>query len=148
MSSSELYPGRPPVLDTEQLDEIVRLKAQGISDAKIAAVYRVSGQTIARHLRSPYAQDKLQLWREVIRNAILRGIAEGGVTQAMGVMEQAAKDRDAKSVDAAARAIMNLEKTAASASGEAKRVEMTGKDGAPVQLDVRALIAKLVEHHQ
>ena len=42
---------------------------------------------------------------------------------------------------------MNLEKTAASASGESKKLEMTGKDGAPLAIDVRALIAKIVEHH-
>jgi len=147
VSSSELHPGRPPVIDLDQLDEIVKFKAQGISDKKLAALFGVSPQTIARHLKSPYAQDKLATWREIIRSAILRGIAEGGVDQVTGVMKQAATDKDAKAVDAAARALMNLEKTAASASGESKKLEMTGKDGAPLQLDVRALIAKIVEHH-
>lgn len=148
LTSSELHPGRPSVIDLDQLDEIVKFKAQGISDRKLADLFGVSAQTIGRHLKSPYAQEKLATWREIIRSAMLRGIAEGGVDQVLGVMKQAASDGDAKSVDAAARALMNLEKTGASASGESKKVEMTGKDGAPLQIDVRALIAKIVEHNQ
>ena len=147
MTSSERYPGAPPAIDPEDLDEIVKFKAQGKTDRQLAMLYGVAPNTIARHLKSPAAQEKLATWREVIRNALLRGIAEGGVTMALQVMKDAANEGDAKSVDAAARAVMNLEKTAASASGEARRVEMTGKDGAPLQVDVRALIAKIIEHH-
>lgn len=147
VTSSELHPGRPPAIDLDTLDEIVKFKAQGVSDRKLADLYGVSPQTIGRHLKSPYAQDKLATWREVIRSVVLRRTAEGVADAVFNVIDQAAKDHDAKAVDAASRAAMNLEKTAASASGESKKVEMTGKDGAPLQVDVRALIAKLVEHN-
>ena len=51
----------------------------------------------------------------------------------------------AKDVDAATRALLNLEKASASASGEAKKVEMTGPEGQPLQLDVRAIIARATQ---
>lgn len=138
--------GRPPALDPDTIDEVVKFKAQGISDRKLAELYGVSPHTIARYLKSPQAQEKLATWREVIRTALLRGIAEGAVSQGLSVMKKAADDNDAKSFDAGARAVMNLEKTAASAAGEAKKVDMTvGGNGQPV--DVRALIASFVEHH-
>ena len=140
-------PGRPMAIDLDQLDELVKFKAQGVSDRKLAALYGVDPSTIGRHLKSPYAQEKLATWREIIRSALLRGIAEGGVDQVMGVLKKASSDEDAKAVDAAARAMMNLEKTAASASGESKKVEMTGKDGAPLTLDIRAMIASIVAHN-
>ena len=140
-------PGRPMAIDLDQLDELVKFKAQGVSDRKLAALYGVNPSTIGRHLKSPYAQEKLATWREIIRSTILRGIAEGGVDQVMGVLKEAAMNKDAKAIDAAARAAMNLEKTAASASGESKKVEMTGKDGAPLALDIRAMIASIVAHN-
>ena len=140
-------PGRPVAIDLDQLDELVKFKAQGVSDRKLAALYGVNPSTIGRHLKSPYAQEKLATWREIIRSTILRGIAEGGVDQVMGVLKEAAMNKDAKAIDAAARAAMNLEKTAASASGESKKVEMTGKDGAPLALDIRAMIASIVAHN-
>lgn len=146
LSTGPAGAGRPPALDEDQLDVVVRLKAQGISDRQIALAHGVSGHTIARHLKSPQAQEKLAYWREIVRAAILQGIAEGGVTQALKVLKKASEDEDAKGVDAGARALMNLEKTAASAAGEAKKVDMTvGGSGQPV--DVRALIASFVEHH-
>ena len=87
MTSSERYPGAPPAIDPDDLDEIVKFKAQGKTDRQLAMLYGVAPNTIARHLKSPAAQEKLATWREVIRNALLRGIAEGAVDQGMRVME-------------------------------------------------------------
>ena len=148
MTSSERFPGRPPALESSQLDEAVKFKAQGVSDQQIATLYGVSPQTIARHLKSPQAQEKLAMWREVIRTALLRGIAEGGVTQGLAVLKKAADDNDSKGFDAAARGLMNMEKTAASASGETKKLEVSGAGGQPLQVDVRALIASFVDHNK
>ena len=61
----------------------------------------------------------------------------------LAVLKKAAEGDNAKDFDAAARGLMNLEKTAASASGESKRVEVSGQGGGPLQVDVRALIAQL-----
>jgi hypothetical protein len=48
----------------------------------------------------------------------------------------------AKDFDAATRGLLNLEKAATSASGEAKKVEMTGPGGEPLQIDIRAILAR------
>ena len=88
------------------------------------------------------------MWRDVIRSALLKGIAEGGVNHGLNVLKKAAEAEDSKGFDAAARGLMNLEKTAASASGETKKLEVSGANGQPLQVDVRALIASFVDHNK
>jgi hypothetical protein len=66
----------------------------------------------------------------------------GLVKKVADAVEQA---ETAKDVDAASRALMNLEKTSASVSGEAKKVELTGTEGQPLQIDVRAILARVTD---
>lgn len=133
--------GRPHVLDPDDLNEIVKLKAQGVTNATLAKIQGVSLATIGRYLKSPEAQEKLDEYRGIIRHAILRGTSEGLVDIAVNRIKEA---ETAKEFDAATRGLLNLEKAATSASGEAKKVELSGADGQPLQLDVRAILARAI----
>jgi hypothetical protein len=81
----------------------------------------------------------LEEYRGIIRHAILRGTSEGLVDIAVNRIKEA---ETAKDFDAATRGLLNLEKAATSASGEAKKVEMTGPGGEPLQIDIRAILAR------
>ena len=141
MTNDEHKPGRPFSLTAEQISEIVKLKAQGYPQTAIAKLHGVSPPTISRYLKSPEALAELAEWREIFRHAMLQRTA--GLVDKVA---NAVRDADgAKDVDAATRALLNLEKASASASGEAKKLEMTGPEGQPLQLDVRAIIARATQ---
>ena len=131
--------GRPHALSPDDVNEIIKLKAQGVTNATLAKIQGVSVATIGRYLKSPEAQEKLDEYRGIIRHAILRGTSEGLVDIAVNRIKEA---ETAKDFDAATRGLLNLEKAATSASGEAKKVEMTGPGGEPLQIDIRAILAR------
>lgn len=131
--------GRPPAITPDELSEIVKLKAQGVPNTTLAKIQGVSVATIGRYLKSPEAQEKLDEYRGIIRHAILRGTSEGLVDIAVNRIKEA---ETAKDFDAATRGLLNLEKAATSASGEAKKLEMTGPGGEPLQIDIRAILAR------
>ena len=131
--------GRPASITPDELSEIVKLKAQGVPNTTLAKIQGVSVATIGRYLKSPEAQEKLDEYRGIIRHAILRGTSEGLVDIAVNRIKEA---ETAKDFDAATRGLLNLEKAATSASGEAKKVEMTGPGGEPLQIDIRAILAR------
>lgn len=128
-------------LTPDDVNEIIKLKAQGVTNATLAKIQGVSVATIGRYLKSPEAQEKLDEYRGIIRHAILRGTSEGLVDIAVTRIREA---ESAKDFDAATRGLLNLEKTATSASGEAKKLEMTGPGGEPLQIDVRAILARAI----
>ena len=133
--------GRPFSLTPDQISEVVKLKAMGYPQTALAKLHGVSPPTISRYLKSPEALAELAEWREIFRHQMLQRTA--GLVDKVA---NAVKDADgAKNVDAATRALLNLEKASASASGEAKRVEMTGPEGAPMQFDIRAILARAVQ---
>jgi len=134
--------GRPPALSVKEIQEILKLKAMGVTNEAIAQVHNVHPATIGRYLKSPEAQEILTEYRDIIRHVILQRTAEGLVNKVADTLRDAEGARD---VDAAARALMNLEKTSASASGEAKKVEMTGEGGKPLEIDVRAILARATQ---
>ena len=129
------------------LDHILELKAQGVSQKDIAKVYQVSPLTISRWLKSPVAQERLMYYRSLFKQVILQR-GEGSISKVYNVVDKMADEYDAKGLDAATRAVMNLEKTTASASGEAKQVEVSGPGGQPLQIDVRAIIAQIIAHNE
>lgn len=131
--------GRPHALSPDDVNEIIKLKAQGVTNTTLAKIQGVSVATIGRYLKSPEAQEKLDEYRGIIRHAILRGTSEGLVDIAVTRIREA---ESAKEFDAATRGLLNLEKAATSASGEAKKVEMTGPGGEPLQIDIRAILAR------
>lgn len=140
--------GREPALQGADLDRLVAERAQRTPLRECAEKMGVSIATVNRYLTRPDVQEQLQTYREIIKRTMLERTHAGVVHGAFDVVEQAITDRDAKGLDAATRAVMNLEKVSASASGEGRKVELTGAGGGPVNLDVRALIASIVAHNE
>lgn len=143
-TSSE--PGRPYTPALQDLDIIIAQVAQRIPLREVAKRHGVSPSTINRYVRRPEAQELLETYRAIIKQTLLERTVQGVVHGAFDVVEGAIKDKNAKDLDAATRALMNLEKMSASASGEGRKVELTGKDGGPIQVDARAIIADLLAH--
>ena len=129
----------------EQIEEFIRLKATGHGSREISKLYNVSHTTICLHLKTPESQAKLQVWREIIKRTLLQSTAEGLAAGAAELMQKCITGGDAKGTDAASRALLNLEKTSASAAGEGRKVEVSGPEGQPLQIDVRAILAQLAQ---
>src|SRR5574342_628215 len=142
MQVMSAQPGRPHALTVKEVQEVVKLKAMGVSNEAIAQVHNVHPATIGRYLKSPEALELLTEYRDIIRYIILQRSAERLVNKVADAVEHAETPKD---IDAATRALMNLEKTSASASGEAKKVEMTGSDGQPLAIDIRAILARATD---
>jgi predicted transcriptional regulator len=133
--------GRPPAITRSMLSKIVELKSLGYANVDIARLFNVSPPTVSRALRSPEAIEEMEDLRLTFRVALSERVP-GLVKKVADAVEQA---ETAKDVDAASRALMNLEKTSASVSGEAKKVELTGTEGQPLQIDVRAILARVTD---
>lgn len=137
--------GRPNALSSSQVDRAVVMLAAGFPQHEVAQTFGVARQTIWKYMKSPEAQEQLQAWRDQIKTTIIRRAAEGTVARAFDMADRALKDDNQKGFDATTRGIAALEKATASASGEGRKVEVSGPDGGPVGVDVRALIGALVE---
>lgn len=134
-------------LTQSQTDEMIRLRASGVDSRAISRVFDVSKTTVLNYLKSQDAKDKLLLLRESIKHIVMQRTASELMDGAAGVAAEMIKQTDAKGLDAATRAIMNLEKASSSASGENKKIEISGEAGQPITVDVRALIGQIVAHH-
>ena len=89
------------------------------------------------YLAKPEAQDALTAARSRVRSIVMKR-ADRLVSGTLDVVQHSIDARDAKSLDASARAALSLEKLTQSASGESAKVEVSGQ----VNVDVRALLAK------
>lgn len=139
-------PGRPNALSTQQVERAVQLLAIGVPQGEIANMFQVSRQTIWRYLKTPEVAEALESWRQTIRVTNLQRLAEGNLAKAYDMAERAMKDGDAKGYDATMRGIAAGEKIAASASGEARKIEVDANVQAQATLDTRALVAAILEH--
>ena len=140
--------GSKPKLSRPQVNELVRLTAGGVPSRAVARVFDISHQTVLNYLKAPEAQEKLKLLREHIKHTLMEDTAQELMGSATRLAKKMADAEDAKGTDAATRAILNLEKASASAAGENRKVEVTGPAGAPLQVDVRAIIGSLIAHNQ
>jgi predicted transcriptional regulator len=137
----------PRKLTKPQVEQAIKLTASGVDCRAVGRVLDVSHTTVRRYLNSPEASEKLKLLRESIKHTIMERTADELIGGAAKVAQVHIEANDAKGLDAATRAILNLEKASSSAAGEGKRMEVTGPGGAPLQVDVRALIAQIVAHN-
>lgn len=136
--------GSRPKLSKPQVDEIVRLSASGVSSRAVARVFDISHQTVRNYLNTPAAREKLKLLREHIKHTLMEETAQELIGGAARVAKVMVEQDDAKGLDAATRAILNLEKASASASGENRKMEVSGPSGGPLQVDVRALVGQIL----
>ena|SRR5690349_4475511 len=146
MAKTPETPGRPNALSSQQVERAIVLLASGVPQNEVARMFGVHRQTIHKYMKDPEAQERLELWRNTVKATVLMRAAEGTVSKAFDMADRAIKDNDPKGFDATTRGIAALEKASASASGEGRKVELTGADGGPVQVDARALLGAVIDH--
>ena len=106
--------------------QIVQMRAQGGHTVQeIADSLGVSKATVDRDLQKPHVRQSLKELREAFKQAILEQSTKDIVGPAFDMARQKLKEGEAKDFDAAMRGINALEKTTASASGEAQKVDVT-----------------------
>jgi hypothetical protein len=133
----------PPEAREARRKQVVALTAQGMTRKQVAATMNVTDATIRVDLYKPGSQAELKDLRDQFKSYVMAQTQQGVVQGAYGVVRQAIEDKDAKSLELSTRAVVNLDKLTASASGETQRVEVTGIP--PVtNVDLKVLIQNLL----
>jgi len=118
------------------------MRAVGLSQKTIAAKLDISQQTVSQVLKREHVQVDIAAMNQGIKEAMLTR-AERLTLKAMGMAEDKVDQGDAKGFDQAMRGVHSVERIRSSVVNEPKKVEMAGS--APMQVDVRAILAKLAE---
>ena len=121
---------------------VAEMRAVGLSQKTIAAKLDISQQTVSQVLKREHVQVDIAALDQGIKEAMLAR-AERLTLQAMGMAEDKVDQGDAKGFDQAMRGVHSVERIRSSVVNEPKKVEMAGS--APMQIDVRAILAKLAE---
>lgn len=133
----------PPEARESRRSQAVALSAQGMTRSQIAATLNVSAESIKKDLEKPKSREDLKRLRDEFRSYVMERTQQGLIQGTMGVVQQAIGEGDAKSLELATRAAVNLDKLTASASGETQKVEVTGLP--PVtNVDLKVLITDLL----
>lgn len=136
-------PKRSPFKMDQDRGKAIQLAAQGMTQKQIAGALGLSKEIVNRDLHLPKSQEQLRELRSKFRSYVMERTQAGIIQGAMGVVEQAISDGDAKSLELATRATVNLDKLTASASGETQKVEVSGLP--PVtNVDLKVLITDLL----
>lgn len=124
------------------LDQVAAMAATGISQAKIARVLGAAPATVSDLLDLPQVQEAIQNFRAGLRHDTVQRLSamHGGL---MDWLQGTIKARDGKSFDQVSRGVFALEKTAASAAGDARRIDHSGQIDAP-PTEGRRLLALLL----
>src|SRR5262252_6771230 len=108
---------------------VAEMRAVGLSQKTIAAKLDISQQTVSQVLKREHVQVDIVAMNQGIKEAMLTR-AERLTLKAMGF-------------DQTMRGVHSVERIRSSVVNEPKKVEMAGS--APMQVDVRAILAKLAE---
>jgi transcriptional regulator with XRE-family HTH domain len=117
-------------------------RAVGLSQKTIAAKLDISRQTVSQVLKREHVQVDIAALNQDIKEAMLAR-AERLILKAMGMAEDKVDQDDAKGFDQAMRGVHSVERIRSNVVNKPKKVEMAGS--APMQIDVRAILAKLAE---
>lgn len=119
------------------------LAAQGKTQQEIAATLNVGISVIQHDMVKAKSREELKALRDQFRTFVMERTQAGLIQGTLGVVQQAIGDGDAKSLELATRAAVNLDKLTASASGETTKVEVTGLP--PVtNIDLKLLIQNML----
>ena len=124
--------------------QIVELAAQGMTQVEIATELGVSQSTVSDNVNKPKSIEELEAIRMRVRTIVMEQAADGLVSGTMGMVRKAIKDKDPKALELSARSAVHLDKLTASASGEAKKMEIKDTTPPPTTIDLKALIASLL----
>src|SRR5262252_9098606 len=121
---------------------VAEMRAVGLSQKTIAAKLDISQQTVSQVLKREHVQVDIAALNQGIKEAMLTR-AERLTLKAIGMAEDKVDQGDAKGFDQAMRGVHSVEPIRSSVVNEPKKVEMAGST--PMQVDVRAILAKLAE---
>ena len=144
--TSSSLPGRPAVLSSDRVARAVQLLAMGTPQGEVAAMMGVARQTLWRYLKDSDVKSQLEAWRDTFKVALVQRAAEGTIQRALDMADRTIAEHDPKGFDASTRGIAALEKATASASGEARKLDVQATVDATAQVDVRGLVAAILEH--
>lgn len=137
--------GRPPLLTQRTKVDVAVMRAEGMTRAAIAKALGISPDTVKRAERSPDVQQRMTelrtLWKAVAHRAI-----EATAPVAWEMAHESARQHDPKAFDYTLRGLHAMEKISHSVSGEGSKVEVSGPDGTPLQVDARVILAQIAEH--
>lgn len=105
--------------------KVAPLMAQGYSLQRAAEELEVSKTTVARDLADPGVQEELKALRMLVKQQIMRYASDGFVKKVFEMASEKLDGREAKDFDATMRGLNALEKTTASASGEAQKLDLS-----------------------
>ena len=141
--------GRPPGSTNKQKrvtplveQHVAAMIAAGTSQHQISAALKVPRSAIATIAAKPTTQELVVALRETIRNSTLYGL-QAATEGAYDFLAGTIQSRDAKSFQLVANGLANMERTAASASGESRRVDatLTGQLDTNVTAEAKAILA-------
>lgn len=128
--------------------QVPQLLAQGLKQVEVAQELETNKWAVNRDLRLPEVQQDLKVYRDAIKRQILETTSDGLVREIVQMARGKVASGEAKDFDAAMRGLNALEKTTASASGEAQKVQL---DATVTKVDRRELYGRLemlVDHVQ
>ena len=133
-----------PLTPAEE-EQIAKMAAVGVGIRDIATRLRRSRDAVGAVLATPEVQEFMRQCREATRTITLAGVHETQ-TKAMDWLGEVVESRDPRAFDAVSRGVLNLEKTAASASGEARaQVQVAVLNQQQESDEVRDLIRALAQ---
>lgn len=141
--------GRPPGSTNKQKrvtplveQHVAAMLAGGTSQHQISAALKIPRGAIATIAAKPTTQELVVALRETIRNSTLYGL-QAATEGAYDFLAGTIQSRDAKSFQLVANGLANMERTAASASGESRRVDatLTGQLDTNVTAEAKAILA-------
>jgi predicted transcriptional regulator len=134
-----------PVKAREQRRQrIVELAALGKSQDEIGKIIGIDQSTVSDYLNKPKSVEELEALRLRVRSMVMEQTSDGIVAGTLGLVRKAITDQDPKALELTTKSALNLEKLTASASGEAKKVEVKDVTPPPTAADLKVLIAQLL----
>ena len=142
-------PGRPKGSKTQTRprsplieQHIATMLASGTPQHRIAAAMQMDRRAVATITAKPATQELVVALRETIRNSTLYGL-QAATDSAYKFLSDTVSARDAKGFQLVANGLANMERTAASASGESRRVDanLSGHVDTNITAEAKALLA-------
>mgnify|MGYP001566627710 FL=1 len=136
--------GRPPKAHPPILaDQAAGMIAAGVTPATIRSTLGISRNALHEIQRDPAIIEKIQAIRDTLREINLHGL-HATTAKAYAMLNGMIDTGDAKGFQLTANGLANMERTAASAAGDARRIESSMQVDADVTAEAQALLLALI----